>query len=291
MRTLTSFVKRHQVVSFYILAYTLAYLALIPAAYLYLQGRVSATQDVLLFILLASFSPMVSAILLTALVEGKPGVVTLLKKLAKWRVNIIWYLVAIYGPLVVAFSAYLILGGASAWANISKFPQALILIPVNMALNIWFGPLGEELGWRGYALPRLLTRHTALMASLIIGVLWSFWHLPLYVFPDFWFGAQSIPEFALVFAFQTTGLSIIFTWLYQQTGGSVLHTTLLHSAFNATQFYFIPRPIPESSLVAWGQAGLIWLVALVLLVIYGPARLSRAPSGDQPSQTLPEVAS
>jgi membrane protease YdiL (CAAX protease family) len=189
MSAITSFVKRHQVVSFYILTYALTWLAMFPATLLYLQGKISTTQDALLFVLLGSYAPMVSAILLTAVIEGRAGVVTLLKKLVKWRVNIVWYLVAIYGPLVVAGIAYFGLGGANASANLSKFPQAFLLVPVNMAVNIWFGPLGEELGWRGYALPRLLTRHTALTASVIIGVLWSFWHLPLYVFPDFWFGA------------------------------------------------------------------------------------------------------
>jgi membrane protease YdiL (CAAX protease family) len=92
------------------------------------------------------------------------------------------------------------------------------------------GPLGEELGWRGYALPRLLQRFSPLAASLILGVIWGVWHLPSFFVSSLVQSSLAIP----VFLFGALCMSILATWLYLHTGGSVLITVLFHLAFNAS---------------------------------------------------------
>jgi membrane protease YdiL (CAAX protease family) len=91
------------------------------------------------------------------------------------------------------------------------------------------GPLGEEPGWRGFALPRLQRRNGPLLGSVILGVLWALWHLPL-----FWTGVWNPPTIPniLMFIVMITALTIIMTWVFNHANGSLLITMLMHASFN-----------------------------------------------------------
>ena len=161
--------------------------------------------------------------------RGKAGVKALLSRAVHWRVGLPWYVVALGLPtvlsLVTAALAYLL--GAP------KFLQVGPLTIFDLVLFVLV--VGEELGWRGYALPQLLEKRSALIASLILGVLWGLWHLPTFLVPG-------TPQYGLplaAFVLLTVEYSILMTWLYLHTLGSVLLATLFHGAINVSQGVFL----------------------------------------------------
>jgi membrane protease YdiL (CAAX protease family) len=211
----------------------------------------------------AVYAPSVSGLLVTAYADGRPGLRDLLGRLFHWRVGIRWYLVVFLGvPAILVGSAVL-----SAWwsgepFNYEKGHKPLALFPVLMSLLLDPGALGEELGWRGCALPRLLHRHTALTASLIVGSVWGLWHLPAFFISGLPQNNFSLPAFLI----GTVGLSVLMTWVYQHTNGSILFAILIHWLFNTD---FLPRGPFEA------VAALVTVAALVVVALTGP-QLSRA---------------
>lgn len=143
-------------------------------------------------------------------------------------------------------------------------------------ISIW-AQAGEELGWRGYALPRLAQRVGLATASLILGVIWAAWHLPLFVLPDSGSTGQSF----LVYLLHVMALSVVASYLYWKTGGSLLIVMLLHAAVNNTTG-IVPAAVGGEiapvafggSLVAWATVALSWVVAVLLLVQMRNAKLN-----------------
>lgn len=188
----------------------------------------------------------------------------------RWRVGVRWYLAAMFlllGPLAVA-AVYIAMGnsargllpGVTAWALVGQ-----------LIFTLFSGPLAEEAGWRGFALPRLQARHGALTSSLILGVLWAAWHIPLYVE-----GGQAAPGISLpIFFVIVLVLSTLFTWLYNNTGGSLVVTVVAHFSFNLTGAFIIGTLglIPVN--VFYMTAGpLLGLMFLAVVLVFGPRHLS-----------------
>ena len=164
---------------------------------------------------LGAFGPMFAA-MITARVEGT-GVRALFRPLLVWRVSPLWYLAALLVPggiFVVAAAAY----------NLAGHHEPLLYLPDQPAFMVAavVFPFGEEIGWRGFALPRLRDRYGPLAASVILGVLWTFWHIPMLTL-------QGVPPVMyLVFVPFMVGGSVFFTWVYQHTRGSLLLAFLVH---------------------------------------------------------------
>src|SRR5215213_6608286 len=219
-----SLVKRHPIITFFVLTYVLTWALESPLVFL--RDTVTDTQGLVL-VILASNVPSVVAIVLTAIVFGRGTLRKLLGRLLIWRVNPLWYLVVILGPAaltggVVALNA--ILGGPAL-----SLGMPLLGVAFFLAFSIFPGSaLGEEIGWRGYVLPRLQTRMSALSASLILAPIWALWHLPLWLT-----GAPGrTPTLYAAFVVSVIALSVILTWVYNSTGGSLLMVVLLHATFN-----------------------------------------------------------
>ncbi len=246
-------IRRHPLISFFVLAYALTW-PLIPL--------VSVSP---LFGLPALFGPALAAIIVAAVVDGRSGLRDLLGRMVRWRVGGRWYAVALGLPMVLALTAaglHLLLSAQTSF----NFGGLSVLNFVVFVLIV-----GEELGWRGYALPRLLAQRSVLAASLILGALWGTWHLPTFFMP----GA---PQYGLpfsAFVFLTMAYSVLFGWVYVHTGGSVLVATLLHGAINLSQGFFLGGvdPVREYWLLACVYGAAALAVALVL-----GANLSRRPS-------------
>jgi hypothetical protein len=162
----------------------------------------------------AVFSPSISALLLTAVFEGRAGVQVLLRRLVQWRFGAVYYALILIGIPLLGIITGNIAGTA--------LPVSLAAIAATGFGGA--GPLGEELGWRGFALPRLLTLHKPLRASLILGAIWGVWHLPAFALAGTAQNALSLPMFLL----GALALSIIATALFHATHGSVLSAVLLH---------------------------------------------------------------
>jgi membrane protease YdiL (CAAX protease family) len=222
-----------------------------------------------------------ASLLMTWLTLGRGAAATLLKRYLIWRVRWPWYLVAflLYPAIFVAAVAL-----NAAWTGTpvnfgatfaSQFFGAAASLPLFVVPFFLFEMVanGEEMGWRGYVLPRLQARHSALVASLILGLIWGLWHLPKYL------GPEGIGSFALGMA-QMLGSAILYTWLYNNTGGSLLLVTIFHAAGNTAGF-FLPmantRSMSNTSALLIAVA-LIWLAAALVTALAGPTQLSRQAS-------------
>ena len=129
--------------------------------------------------------------------------------------------------------------------------------------------VGEELGWRGFALPSLLEKRSALAASLILGVLWSAWHLPTFLVP----GTPQYGKSIIAFVLMTTTYSVLLAWIYVHTAGSVLIATLVHGAMNLFQGIFLGGVDPTKQY--WLLAASYGAAALAIVLVFGPS-LSRS---------------
>jgi membrane protease YdiL (CAAX protease family) len=204
----------------------------------------------------------------------------LLRRLLVWRVGIGWYVVALFGIAVLillALMLYTLLGGMPLlWPPLPFGPilSVLLLFVVSLLIN------GEELGWRGYALPRLQGKYSALTASLILGVIWSLFHLPLFLTHGGGVGGNLASEPPLGFPLRTVADAVLVTWVFNNTQGSVLLVILFHAAVNTwTQVLpGIDTAHYPAGLLYWVFVGLICLATVIVVVVFGPARLSRKPA-------------
>ncbi len=176
-----------------------------------------------------------TAFAMTALTQGRAGVARLLRRLTWWRVGLRWYLVAVLLVPVGQIVATAALASPEALRALS--PSALAVYPTSYLAHFIFGPLFEESGWRGFALPRLQHRYGPARGSLLLGMVWSGWHFFLYA-PSW---LQSGPIDALVsagiFVVFTVSITVLFTWLSNNTAASLLLAILLHGSVDGTATY------------------------------------------------------
>ena len=223
----------------------------------------------------APFGPFIAAFLLSFVNEGKEGVKELLKRGFDPRIGRIWYFpIFLLMPAISGFSFF------AAWLSEGAVPELTVLSQPWLVLwnfvYIFFlgGPLEEEFGWRGYALPRLQTRHTALVSSVTLGIIWAFWHLPLNFMaqppgPQYQAAIEMFLGSVVTMAF----MSVLFTWLYNNTGGSVFATLLFHTMVNLSTYVVFP--------VFETQTGPLYYlismiaVAIIILAVFGAKRMVR----------------
>jgi len=229
-------------------------------------------------IALGGFGPAVSAFLVLAGTSGKPGVLRLLRSIVHWRVGVQWYLVALLGLPILNFLAFLVVPGTLAdfVAPDSRLPLRY-LSEMAISLTIGIAPLWEEIGWRGFAQPRMQRLHGPAVGSLILGALWGVWHLPFFFGPL----AQTGPEASLIsasialveFSIGLMGLSVVMTWVLNNCGGSTLLAILLHAAFDSSGLalmvlfpsiapYYLPVHYQTLGIaIVYGVAALVVIVA------------------------------
>ncbi len=263
-------IRRHPIVSFFVLSYLFSWATwglertFWPGSWLSWGG---------------TYGPAVAAILLAAAVEGQDGLRVLLARLFIWRVAVKWYLVAIlFIPAVaaIAIAVYTWLGvvradlpGPDFW--LATYQQHLLLAVAAVTLGLVI-VAGEEIGWRGYALPRLQDTYHPLAASAIIGLLWGLWHLesPMYG-PGTGTGWIDI----LSLTGGTIGAAVVYTWLYNNTRGSVLLACVFHSVYNVVGVYVFG--VSPSLDATQGFDCLVFAVAAVVVVVAAGPRLGWRP--------------
>jgi uncharacterized protein len=266
-----SAVRRYPLIVFFVLAYMFSWW---PWA-LYALGLAPGT--------ILGCGPFVAALVVLALTSGKVGVLRLLKRIARWRVRPVWYAAALLLPVGVALCATVInvvLGARppssaelGVWPSLIPTFFLLLLIP-------GIGGAWEEPGWRGYALPKLQVGRSALVASLILGVVWAFWHLPLMI-------TGVIPWSDLAYA---SDQSVVYAWLFNNASGSVLVVMLFHTMNNVISGGFFHAMFSGADWVrmGWLLVALWCAVALIVVVVNGPEHLSRKHNKQTP--TPPEGA-
>jgi uncharacterized protein len=248
---------RHPLLTFTVLTLVLSWLPVIP----YALGMFPAP-------LLAS-GPFLAAIITAAVVGGRKGLRAYFHRLIRWRVGVGWYVVALLAPVAGwAIAAYVnVLLGAAPPSSGQLAGWSLIITSTLIFLINPFGGAWEEPGWRGYALPLLLRRHSALVASALLGVIWALWHLPLFLTGLPW------PDAALIFA-----LSFVFTAIYLRTAGSVLIAFLLHASINGAGEFFVGLFAGDDRVRMYWILAALCAVVVVVAIAASRDRWRRVPA-------------
>lgn len=251
---------RYPLLTFTVLALVLSWLAIIPYALGLFPGPLLAC------------GPFLAAIITAAVVGGREGLHAYFRQLVRRRVGVGWYVFALLAPVagwaLIAYVNVLLGAAPPSPGQLAGWP-----LVVTATLIFVINPLGgawEEPGWRGYALPLLLRRHSALVASAVLGVIWTLWHVPLFLT-----GHVPWPDAAAVFA-----LSFVFTAIYLRTAGSVLIAFLLHASINGSGEFFV-------ALFSGGdRVRMYWLLVVLCAVV---VVIANAVDGDR-WRRVPAVA-
>lgn len=265
MNNLTRTIKGHPVVAFYILAFIISWLGWIPQT---LYGRGLSSFDSPLLNFLAVGGPTLAAVIVILLIKEKGGLKKLFGALFKLRISFIWYVVvfgfwfvvaaivlgirAIFGQALPSFSQF-------GW--IGLFPVFITML----LFNVW-----EEIGWRGFALPRLQKRFNDLKIVLIMGLLGSLWHLPVMVNPTS--SMSGLPWYG--FIIYILSFTVINTWLYEHTHHSLFFVSVFHAMSNTQALALLQLGIYESTYLL--VVGISAVCAVAILLAYGPQRFTKA---------------
>jgi len=237
------------------------------------------------FILGTLAGPALASLTVTAVTSGRAGVGQLLRRCVQWRVGIGWYLIAIFGFLLIYLVGYSIFLGLNLpLVLLGKWPLLFAVFLPQAVFIILTGSFAEELGWRGFALPRLQQHYGPVLGTMILGTLHGLWHLP--VFFTRVLGPFSLPYYA-GFLFVAIAATFLYTWIFNHTRGSVLLATLTHGFADAAGglvALLIPahlvvsgwaQPIVNGS---WqGMNVIIFGLAAVLLLVFTRGRLGYRP--------------
>jgi uncharacterized protein len=229
-------------------------------------------------VFVGTFAPALVALVLTARAGAISGTKALLRRMLQWRVGTRWYLFAVSYMAAIKLTVALVHRVMTgSWPRLGDEPLGIIMVAIIISTPF---QSGEEIGWRGYALPRLADRFGFARASIALGLIWAIWHLPLFflAIPGNDEYGQSFPVWAL----GVTALSVAFAWLYTHSKGSLLLTMLMHSAVNNIP-HFVPSAVANTSdafslhasLAAWLTVGFLWITAAYFLV--------RMPMGELPA--------
>jgi membrane protease YdiL (CAAX protease family) len=208
-------------------------------------------------IVLIAYSASLAALLATAVCRGEFTVASLLRQASKWRVHPRWYALALLGPtaLVLAANAgYQLAGGAPRWSTFFDIGALGSGIGALIA-----GSLGEEIGWRGFAQPLLQRRYGALRAAIVVGVIWSTWHLWPIIAPG---GSDHLGVANLAQTYvRLISTAIIYAWIYNSTGRSVLLVMLAHAGHNIAIDLMPPANDTVALIIAFAHLALAAIVA------------------------------
>ena len=211
MYPITSFIKRYQLAIFFTISIATFY-----------AGNLWKVRDPYSPWFLTIFGTGLGALLVVALSDGWMGVKTWASRIVRWRVGLIWYAVVFSIPLILQLSGYglnIALGAHS----VSPFSSSRLSVFLPRFIQVFLIiALGEETGFRGYALPKMMEKHSPLVATLILALMRVIWHVPLFLTGDSWWVVLHV-----------IGGDFLFTWIFMNTRGSVLLAMLLHSANNA----------------------------------------------------------
>jgi membrane protease YdiL (CAAX protease family) len=277
-RPASSLLDRHQILAFVALTFAISWAIWWGMASMSLG---IATSGGAVLNIVALSGPSITALTLSAVLGGgslrRPLVgFSLARASAKW---VIVALVLPLAMIVVAIAVSVLAFGAPT----PVITIALLGVLATAFVRILFlgGPLGEELGWRGFALPRLQTRQTAYRASLLLGLIWGLWHIPLYFVPGTGqfetVSGGTDPAFAIgAFVGWTIGLSILFTFLFNETRGSLIVVILFHTSINLGAF--VPAAVGSTGAASFLYAIVTWIAALIIVSRYGKVALASAPA-------------
>lgn len=261
---------------FFLITYLFSWLLWLPSL---LSSVFFSKQEVLYEILniIGAFGPFVAAFLLTLVNEGKQGLKFLWKR--GWHCeNKKFLAISIFLiPSLYLSSLILVIfiEGFVPYAFLN-WPNPIEIITQFGLFFFLAGPFQEEFGWRGYALDRLQLRFNALNSSIILGVIWGIWHLPSF----FIIGTNQENQLFYPFLFSTIILSVLFTWIYNNSKRSILATMIFHATINGSNYIF---HLDQTTFGFWFYRFLLNFVVVYVVIKFGPKNLSLSPKKDKKS--------
>jgi membrane protease YdiL (CAAX protease family) len=232
-------IRRYPLILYFVLAYAITWILTVLGT------------KMLVLAILGLFGPALAAIIVTWVTEGRAAVGQLLRRVVQGA-KPIWFLIAFGLPIVLILlvdALALVLGLETK----GFLPLTMIEIIIGVLV------VGEEIGWRGFALPRLLKQYSPLVASLILGIVWVFWHLPNFVLPELGLSATPFIPYMILVVMMT----ILFTWVYQNTAGSLLIATLFHALNNIAAVLLIV----VDTQMGWWLKALVYALAAGVVVV------------------------
>ncbi len=265
--SLIRWIRAHDLLTYFILTFLLVF----GGWFLAILSGIDALFD------FGLWGPALSALLIIAVTRGKPGLKDLFRRLRLWRVPARWYLVILFGWPAISILAALLhaqITNQPITIDWSSWSGTLTWLSSALILGLW---ACEEIGWRGFALPRLLNRWNALFSSIVLGIVWACWHLPYYAGPN---GIS--PDFYALPIF-TVSVSILMTWVFVHTRGSILVAIFFHfwiNVYSGIQSDKLPLADPGGETIV--QYLLLAATAIFVVVQYGYQSLSRDRKGSVP---------
>ena len=259
-------IKRHPVASYFILAYTITWVGcFLVAGPKFLQGEIIEMTDIFLMWMAMLAGPSIAGITLTRIVDGRSGLQDLLSRMRLWRVGVHWYAAALLIPPVLIVFVLLTL----------SILVSSDYVPGFFAMAIFAGLITgylEEIGWTGYALPKMQLKHTALAAAIGIGLLHGTWHLMAgYLGSVQNLGTYFLPNFVAMWIVGMMAIRVLQVWVYNNTNGSVLLIQLMHASSSGFLMIFTPSSSSPANETFWFvvYAVVLWVVVAIIVMIYG----------------------
>lgn len=267
--------RQHPLLFFFIMSYAFSWIIEIPYV---LSARGLLQGDFTIVFAIHTFGPAMAAIIMTSVIEGREGLTRLRQRIRQRSGGWQWYLFILLGiPTLILLGIIIQPGALASFQGLTT--GLLVTYPVYyFAILFAGGPLGEEVGWRGFALPRMQPRYGPLWGTLLLGVLWTFWHLEDFLTPlrgDF---LTNFPIFLLFIM----SLAIIFTWVFNHTGGSIFTAILAHTSVNTPQLVLIPLFLAMDVTHTTLAYDIAFGVPALLILILTRGRLGYKPSQEQP---------
>jgi len=260
--TLIGWMRRHPVISYFVIAYGLSWAVWIPMA---LVGARIHEGQAWPTLVPGLVGPLAAAFIMSAVVAGPTGVRGLVRRMGQWRVASTWYLVAL-SPLAFYAVGAVIQGiSGRGWPDLAQMGTysglPVVALPAMLFLLV-LSAYPEETGWRGFAAQDMLKTRSLLWTSVVVGLLWALWHVPSFFVVDSYrqMGLAIVPEFTL----GIVAGSILLTWLYRASGGSVLLIALWHGCYNLVSGTAAAHGLPAAVVTT---AVMVWAVIIVVAEI------------------------
>jgi len=264
---ISAWMRQHPLVAFFVLAFAITWVLVSPLI-LNAQGLLAIPISPH-WHFLGALGPILAALIVTRIANGRFGLSEFVGRMGHWRVGFVWLFVAVFSPIFLfVVSAIILRAVGNPWPDFSKLASAEYAnfgwIFGSFLSAIAYG-IGEEAGWRGFALPRLQKNHSAFSATFILSIFWAIWHIPMF-FYRFEFGVwQVIGFFIGLFAG-----AIWLTFLYNSTGGSIFIVATWHAIWNIMNIFGLVISVDVVSLMS----AIVMVAAVVIVIVWRPARLS-----------------
>jgi membrane protease YdiL (CAAX protease family) len=214
------------------------------------------------------YGPSIAAVIVVAITGGGSAVKSLLSRLVRWRIGLKWYVIAIGLVILLTLSAVALNVLLGAPAPTAEQLSGWTELPINFIFLFLVAGAAEELGWRGFAQHHLQQNYSALTSALIVGVVGAIWHLPLFLTRNI-----ELPDVALIFA-----AYVVFAWLFNKTGGSVLITMIAHATNNTISGnFFSPMFQDADSVRQSAMLAVVWIITAVVVTLRDGPELGRKP--------------